>query len=66
MTDTWDDMNANPYPVIHDNSAGFNDFRGTAVQIDLTPDNLDEFNSISRNLDENRGHGLHPSVFHPD
>ncbi len=49
--------------VIHDNAVGFNDFRGTAIQIDLTPDNLGQSNDISRNLGENRGHGLHPSVF---
>jgi len=66
MTDTRDDINAIPYPVIHDNSVGFNDFRGTAVQIDLTPANLDKYNDISRNLGENRGQGLHPSVFKPE
>jgi hypothetical protein len=65
MTDTRGDSSIIP-PVIYNNSVGFNDFRGTAVQVDLTPDNLDEFNFISRNLGENRGHGLHPSAFHPD
>lgn len=49
--------------VVRDNAIGFNDVRGTASQIVLTPDDLDRVNSISRNLGENRGHGLHPSVF---
>jgi hypothetical protein len=55
------DSRNNPvYHVLFDNAVGFNDFRGTAQQIDLTPDNLGD-NSISRNLGDNRGHGLHPS-----
>jgi len=45
---------------------GFNDFRGTALQITLTPEELDNHNDISRNLGDNRGHGLHPSLFSPD
>ena len=63
LTDTRDDPELDP--VIFDNSIGFNDLRGTATQIDLTPEELDECNDISRNLGENRGHGLHPSVFGP-
>jgi len=60
----------NPHPgpgsiVTIDNSIGFNDFRGTALQIDLTPEELVDYNDISRNLGENRGHGLHPSLFGP-
>lgn len=51
--------------VVFDNAIGFNDLRGTVTQIALTPDNLDESNAISRNLGNNRGHGLHPSVFGP-
>lgn len=46
--------------VIHDNAVGFNDLRGTTLQIALTPSDLDTANAISRNLGENRGHGLHP------
>ena len=65
LTDTRDDVNADPYPVIFDNAIGFNDFRGTALQITLTPVELDDENDISRNLGENRGHGLHPSLFGP-
>ena len=65
MTDTRDDISADPYPVIFDNAIGFNDFRGTALQIALTPENLGDCNWISRNLGDNRGHGLHPSVFGP-
>jgi hypothetical protein len=51
--------------VIRDNAVGFNDFRGTALQIVLTPEELADLNAISRNLGENRGHGLHPSAFGP-
>ncbi len=60
MTDTRNDSSVG---VIHDNAIGFNDFRGTTLQIVLTPDSLDTLNPISRNLGENRGHGLHPSAF---
>jgi hypothetical protein len=53
--------------VIHDNAVGFNELRGTELQITLTPTDLDNpTNDISRNLGENRGHGLHPAVFGPD
>jgi hypothetical protein len=62
MTDTRDDEN---FHVLHDNSIGFNDWRDTAIQIALTPENLDEYNDISRNLGNNRGHGAHPSLFGP-
>ena len=59
------DADASPV-VIHDNAIGFNDLRETTLQIDLTPEALDNpTNAISRNLGENRGHGLHPSVFGP-
>lgn len=62
LTDTRDDT---AMCVIFDNAIGFNDLRGTVLQIALTPENLDEFNKISRNLGDNRGHGAHPSVFGP-
>jgi len=52
--------------VICNNAIGFNDFRDTANQISLTPEDLESCNSISRNLGENRGHGLHPSIFLPE
>ncbi len=65
LTDTRDDPQADPYPVIFDNAIGFNDFRGTALQIYLTPEELEDHNDISRNLGNNRGHGPHPSVFGP-
>jgi hypothetical protein len=64
LTDTRDDPELAP-GTIFDNAIGFNDFRGTEVQIALTPDNLIECNAISRNLGSNRGHGLHPGVFGP-
>ncbi|MHC4264450.1 MAG: right-handed parallel beta-helix repeat-containing protein [Planctomycetota bacterium] len=65
LTDTRDDINADPYPVVTNNVIGFNDFRGTVLQIALTPSDLENHNSLSRNLGDNRGHGLHPSVFGP-
>lgn len=65
LTDTRDDPNFIP-PVIIDNAIGFNDFRGTVIQIALTPLILDQYNDISRNLGENRGRGLHPKVFFHD
>jgi hypothetical protein len=49
--------------VMFDNAIGYNDFRGTANQIALTPADLDACNVLSRNLGANRGHGAHPSVF---
>ena len=53
-------------PFIHDNAIGFNDMRGTTMQIVLTPPTLDnDVNDISRNLGDNRGQGLHPSLFGP-
>lgn len=61
-------MNPNPSNlVITNNAVGFNDLRGTALQLLLTPSGLDNpTNNISRNLGNNRGQGLHPSVFGPD
>lgn len=63
LTDTRDDGSLTP--VTFDNAIGFNDFRGSSIQMALTPSNLDTVNDISRNLGTNRGHGLHPSVFGP-
>ncbi|MBN1858620.1 hypothetical protein JW848_05375 [Candidatus Bipolaricaulota bacterium] len=63
LTDTRDDPELNP--VIVDNAVGFNDFRGTAIQIALTPEELADCNEISRNLGDNRGRGAHPSAFGP-
>jgi hypothetical protein len=52
--------------VIHDNAVGFNDLRGTTLQLALTPSALDNpVNDISRNLGDDRGHGLHPAAFGP-
>jgi hypothetical protein len=51
--------------VIHDNAIGFNDCRGTTLQVVLSPEDLADVNSISRNLGENRAKGLHPSAFGP-
>jgi hypothetical protein len=60
MTDTRDDPEL---IVITDNAVVFNDFRGTALQIDLTPDNLDQYNLILRNFGKNRGHKAHRKFF---
>lgn len=49
--------------VILGNAIGFNDLRGTALQIGCVPASLDDVNDISRNLGENRGHGMHPAAF---
>jgi hypothetical protein len=62
LTDTRDDPDL---MVLFDNAIGFNDFRGTDNQIALTPEELEDINWISRNLGNNRGHGLHPGVFGP-
>jgi len=63
LTDTRDAAQLDP--AIHDNAVGFNDLRGTVIQLILTPDNLDAVNDISRNMGDNRGHGEHPSAFGP-
>ena len=65
LTEARDDSDPHP-AVIHDNGIGFNDLRGTTLQIVLTPASLDDENDISRNLGENRGHGLHPGAFKPE
>lgn len=65
LTDTRNDANEG-CNVVFDNSIGFNDWRRTSNQMSLTPANLDGCNNISRNLGNNRGHGLHPSVFQPN
>jgi hypothetical protein len=56
MTDSRDDAQ---FHVIYNNQVTFNDFRGTVTQIDLTPDNLGDYNTISRNFGENRGKAHH-------
>lgn len=65
LTDSRNDPDADPFPVVFDNYIGFNDFRGTRLQIAITPAELEACNAISRNLGDNRGHGLHPAVFGP-
>jgi hypothetical protein len=63
LTDTRNDP---AQKVIFSNKVMFNDWREMASQIVLTPITLDSCNAISRNLGENRGHGLHPKAFMPD
>ncbi len=62
LTDTRNILDAS---VVFDNAIGFNDMRGTELQLALTPETLGDVNDISRNLGDNRGHGLHPSAFGP-
>ncbi|UCB42582.1 MAG: hypothetical protein JSV77_09020 [Dehalococcoidales bacterium] len=53
-----------PIPiVIHDNIIGFNDFRGTTLQIAVTPEELYDENTFAKNLGDNRGGGS--ATFHP-
>ena len=54
LTDTRDDISLDPYPVIYNNVIGFNNLRGTELQIVLTPENLADYNYIFRNLGGNR------------
>lgn len=72
VTDTLDDPNAPA--ILEDNTIGFNDWRDTVnyfeaepIPVLFTPENLVDANAVSRNLGDNRGHGLHPSMlFSPD
>lgn len=63
LTDTRDDEGL--ASAIYGNVVGFNDVRGTESGILLTPENLGDVNDISRNLGDDRGHGLHPGLFGP-
>jgi len=63
LTVAGDTGDTDPRDIVFDNMIGFNDFRGTEKQIVLSPEELGEVNVISRNLGDNRGHGLHPGVF---
>ena len=65
LTDSRDDVEAELYPVIFENAIMFNDLRGTELQVVLTPEDLENWNYISRNLGKNRGQGLHPSCIRP-
>ena len=48
------------------NNIGFNDFRGSTIEMYFYPEEAEDNNTISRNLGENRGHGLTPAnVFRP-
>lgn len=67
ITDTLNDPTLEA--VLEDNTIGFNDWRGTVnhfeaepIPVLFTPANLDEVNTVSRNLGDNRGRGLHPSL----
>lgn len=72
LTDTLNDPSLPA--ILEDNTVGFNDWRGTVNYFDVepipvlfTPANLEDVNAVSRNLGDNRGHGLHPSrLFSPD
>jgi len=51
--------------VVTDNAVGFNDLRGTTIQLDLS-EGAAEANEIARNLGDNRGDGSFPGPFVPD
>ena len=54
--------------ILHDNIVGFNDLRGSDYFVECLPVELEDVNTISRNLgeDANRGHGEVPAkVFNP-
>ena len=65
LTDSRDNPDAPGFPAIYDNVIAFNDFRGTVQQIAVTPPELADYNIFSRNLGENRGHGMRPSLLGP-
>ena len=61
----WPLANGKGATVI-DNTIGFNDFRGSTIEMYFYPEAAEDNNTISRNLGENRGHGLTPAnVFGP-
>lgn len=63
LTDTRNDP---AQLVLTDNTVAFNQWSDMTNQISLTPAELDGVNAISRNLGDNRGHGMHPgSLFGP-
>jgi hypothetical protein len=51
---------------IINNVIRFNDFRGTANQILVSPPGLETCNYFIKNFGENRGHGLHPNLIPSD
>jgi hypothetical protein len=63
LTDTRDDENAVPYPVIFDNEICFNDWRGTESQMLFTPEGLEDYNKILKNFGKHRGRRPHPGHF---
>ena len=66
LTDTREDASTLE-PIIYDNTIGFNDLRGTVSAISLTPEGLEDFNTITRNLGTGIrvGTGLKPTLFGP-
>lgn len=62
LTDTRDSS----IDIVTGNLIGFNDYRDTNWTLQLTPEDLDTVNTISRNLGDNRRNdGVHPSIFGP-
>lgn len=49
--------------VITGNQITYNDFRGTTLQVVLTPETLLTLNTFHKNLGMNRGHGQDSSIF---
>lgn len=64
ITDVRDDPDV-PMVIRH-NAVTFNDFRGTTLQIALTPAVIDQYNQIARNLGNNRGRGRGAKVIDPE
>ena len=60
------DEEGEPIVDLMGNKVGFNDVRGVVgVPIALNPEEVADYNTISRNLGDdtnNRGHGLHPKT----
>lgn len=53
-------------PNVTGNTIAFNDFRGSSTGINLLPQEVEDNNTLSRNLGDNRGHGETPAgeLFH--
>ena len=52
--------------LLNGNIVGFNNLRGSERFVECLPEELEEVNTISRNLGDNRGHGVVPAdIFRP-
>jgi hypothetical protein len=48
-------------PDVTGNTVAFNDFRGSSIEIYLSPPEVEDHNTVTRNLEKNRGHGEAPA-----